>query len=109
MIFMCATRFEIKEDQLAFIRELAAKDRIDAILEKEIQQDRIEVISDIEEEDEPPLDLTKPIVMITSQRPKRQNSVLSNSSDAKDDLPPQRVSGRIRKRSRLLNGYETEI
>jgi hypothetical protein len=136
MMFMCTTRFEIEEEQLAFIKDLATQQELEAAAEEkaaQAPQDTLDPISD-NEEDESLATSVGPSIQIISERSlgKRRRSIISNASDPKDDqidadadtdgdeddailLPPllggesstqQRVSGRVRKRSRLLDGYE---
>jgi hypothetical protein len=115
---MCATKFDLEEEQLAFIRDYLAEDEIEVRQEERVVQrveDEIEPISDTKEDanlthfslTQPSLE---PLLETTNQRSKRQQSVSSdddlNLPDLSNMLGSQRVSGRIRKRSRLLEGYE---
>lgn len=109
-MYMCGTRFEIEEEELALIRSLSSQDlQEEAIIEEEKsdQKEEFEPISDHEEEEEG----------VTQLGPlKRHRSVSSEpstqtneSEQGEDDvylLPQPRSSGRARKRSRLLDGYE---
>lgn len=115
MLFMCAVKFDLEEEQLAFTRELTTRDEIELAQEEKGGQDiedRIDPISDTEEQN-PASNSTQPSQQQTRGR-KRQTSVSSHDSHSsksnnEPDLPQQstqRVSGRVRKRSRWLTDYE---
>ena len=105
MMFTCATRFEMEEEQIAFIQSLSIHEEgetDDLFTETE----DIEPISDTEEGEE---------VLRSIRGGKRRMSLLSNHSDQNDDvlipLPTMtgsqiRASGRVKKRPRVLEGYE---
>jgi hypothetical protein len=105
MMFTCTTRFEIEEKQLAFIRSLSIYEEGETD-ELSTQTEDIEPISDTEEDED-----------VSIRAGKRRKSVLSDNSDQTDnddDLVPLpmmpesqiRVSGRMRKRPRVHEGYE---
>ena len=106
------TRFEIEEEQLAFIRSLSIYKKGEKDEPSNLTED-IELISDTEEDKE-----DQEISRISSIRAgKRRKSILSEYSDIdKSDndlvlLPivPEsqiRASGRVKKRPRALKGYE---
>jgi hypothetical protein len=123
---MCTTRCEIEEEQLAFIRDFAIQEELESAQEEQDTkklQHNLNPISDVEE-DEALFDSTEPLTERTSQKSpeKRQKGVISdisgteNGDDDHHDMIPfplipdgqgstqQRVSGRVRKRSRLLDG-----
>ena len=112
MLFMCAVKFDLEEEQLAFTRELTTRDEIELAQEEKGGQDRIDPISDTEEQN-PTSNSMQPSPQPTRGR-KRQMSVSSHDSHSSElsnepDLPQQstqRVSGRVRKRSRWLTDYE---
>jgi hypothetical protein len=103
MLLMCGIRFDLEEEQLAFVREYATEDEIELQKEEVNERTQDETI-EISDNDEGP----------SQQNSKRQRSVLSDNEpeeevDDEPQLPEQntqRASGRVRKRSRLLDGYE---
>jgi hypothetical protein len=100
MVFMCATRFEIEDDELAFTKDIAAEDGMDILPKGEAERDQIDLISDYEEDG--------PVVEIRSQVLKRIG--VSSESDSDSDIElPQRVSRRARKRPRGLDGFEVDF
>jgi hypothetical protein len=106
MMYKCATRFEMEDEQLAFIRALPIYEEGESDQpSKEIEGS--EVISDVEEDEvEEELELS----VQAGMRPIRIFSDVEESDD--DDLDswmPEsqiRTSGRIRKRPRVLGDYE---
>lgn len=114
MMFMCTTKFDIEEKELAFLGQFLSKEEREAANEeKEAQgQDNLDPISDNEEDD--------PVCIQDHQQlslDKGQRNPTSTTLESEDDLPlpanlceegntQQRMSGRARKRSRLLNGFE---
>jgi hypothetical protein len=109
MMFTCTTRFEMEEEQIAFIKSLSIHEEGETDQPSEQIED-IEPISDSEEDEE--------VSRLSSvQAGKRRKSVLSEYSDidiSDDDLAPLpiipesqiRASGRVKKRPRGLEGYE---
>jgi hypothetical protein len=106
---MCGIRFDLEEEQLAFVREYASES------ERELQQEEIdectqEDIIEISDNEEGP----------SQYNSKRRRSIEhveelmdepeeESTHEGEPDLPEQntqRVSGRVRKRSRLLDRYE---
>lgn len=123
MMYMCTTRFEIEEEQLAFIKEYLSGEEIEtASEEKSTQgvQDDLYPISDDEENDQTRYQgqSTVPIAFQggADKRPRRfsgqaeeeAEEALESEDDTDLPLPDTqpRTSGRARKRSRLLEGYE---
>lgn len=129
MMFMCTSRFEIAEDRRALINEYLSHEEIQAAQEeKDTRANDLEPISDDDEdkdEDEEEdavsnnavSDDIRPTVQPPSGRAlgKRRKSTASEPEDKEQDnedsdlpLPDiqHRVSGRVRKRSKLLDGYE---
>lgn len=124
MLFMCTSRFDIEDEQRAMINEYLSFEEIQtAREERDTQASEFDTISDDEEGGEG--DSTQ--IRYTDQGPsersqgKRRRSVISipeegqrdeDEDEGEDtgDLPlpdmQQRMSGRVRKRSRLLDGYE---
>jgi hypothetical protein len=111
MVFMCATRFEMQEEQLELARamEIPEEGEIASILTETQEIEEIEPISDTEEGEE---ELRQSV-----RAGKRRKSVLSNieeDNDEEDDgLPVMqsqiRESGRVRKRPKALQDYEIRI
>lgn len=129
MMFMCTSRFEIAEDRRVLINEYLSHEEIQAAQEeKDTRANDLEPISDDDEdedgdEDEDAVsnnavsDDIQPTVQPPSGRAlgKRRKSTASEPEEKEQDnedsdlpLPEiqHRVSGRVRKRSKLLDGYE---
>ena len=114
MMFTCTTRFEIEDEQLAFIRSLSIHEEGE-IDEPSDETEGFEPISDTEDEVDKVDELDEiDVSRLSSVRAgKRRKSVLSDESD--DDLFPLpimpesqiRASGRVKKRPRGLEGYES--
>jgi hypothetical protein len=133
MLYMCTTRFDIKEEQRLILQEYLLDHEIAASAEAlDVQTHAFEAISDDEEDIEIRLD-TPAAISITQATPdapllsavaagKRPavNSDDEEDSDADEFAEPDknrasplpdfpdtqhRASGRIRKKSRLLDGY----
>jgi ABC-type uncharacterized transport system involved in gliding motility auxiliary subunit len=124
MMYMCTSRFEIAEEERIMLSEYLSAQEIQAAKEEKTQQQiTVDPISDNEEDAGPSTELRA-----TSHRPaasqgpsanalgkRRLSSIAKDTEgDQEDDsevtfLPEiqHRVSGRVRKRSRLLDGYET--
>lgn len=106
-MFTCTTRFEIEDEQLAFIRSLCIYE--DSETDKPSNQiEGFEPISDTEEDE-----VDEEVSRLSSiQATKRRKSVLSDECD--NDLFPLpmmpesqiRASGRVKKRPKGLEGYE---
>lgn len=137
MMFMCATRFDIEEKQLAFIRDFLTKEEQEIAAEEKDAQfahdDLNELISDDEEEDYLPSAEDGIAFNTNTQRssykrrrddtPTGQMEDLGaekESEDEDDDLPiapafleesstQREPSKRRRIRSRLLDGYEVDM
>lgn len=126
MMFMCTSRFEIEEGRRALINEYLSHEEIQAKQEeKDTNPHHLEPISDNDEGDNHDGDKgdNDDVVLDIVQPPhgkaqtKRRQSAISELEDGEqdtheDDGPPlpstqNRHSGRVRKRSRLLDGYET--
>lgn len=117
MMFMCISKFDVEDDQRMLINEyLSHQEKQTAKEEKSTKENDFDPISDDEEED-PPSTQSQPPVQPLSERAlgKRRRSVTSeqdevenNDDDAEVPLPgtQHRVSGRVRKRSKRLDGYE---
>ena len=104
-------RFDLEEEQLAFAREYVTEDEIELQKEEVSERTQDEIIEISDDEEGP-----------SQYNSKRQRSVLSDDEPEDEpseepgeepsdepDLPEQntqRVSGRVRKLSRLLDGYE---
>lgn len=115
MLFMCTSRFDIKEEQRAMIQDYLSDEEIQADKEEhDTQESEIDPISDNEEGDEgDPIQMQQ-----TGQAPSEKSRGKQRRSNAsrpepdhenEDDeltlpLPDtqQRISERIRKRPRLL-------
>jgi hypothetical protein len=131
MMYMCTSRFEIHEGELIMLSEYLSAQEIQAAKEERTQQQiTVDPISDDEEDEGPSTQLQATSQLRpTSQAPAASQGLSANAlgkrrlsniaKDAEDDeeeddsevtpLPEtqHRVSGRVRKRSRLLDGYET--
>jgi hypothetical protein len=125
MMFMCTSRFEIEEGQRALINEYLSHEEIQANQEeKDTNTPYIEPISDDDEGDEEvdeviedDVDLVRDTIqpLVDKAQPQRRQRALSDLEDGEHEeegepnLPntQNRHSGRVRKRSRLLDGYET--
>lgn len=122
MMFMCTSKFDVDEDQRTLIHEyLSHQEKQAAKEERNTKESDFDPISDNEEEDPEPTLSQRP-VQPPSERAlgKRRRSVASepDNDDNNDDgddyeyaeapLPDMqhRVSGRVRKRSKLPDGYE---
>lgn len=119
---MCATKFDIEEEELAFIQDYAKTDGIATIQEEAKAQqssiDSADLISDDEEDeiDEEAEDLilmteTQPTMLIGehSTASKRHNSVLSEDSASEDEslLPPVPARPRrSQKRPKRFDDFE---
>lgn len=119
---MCATKFDIEEEELAFIRDYAKTDGIAALQEEaKVQQssiDSADLISDDEEdeiddeaEDLVPMTETQPTVLPgeDSTASKRRNSVLSEDSASEDESLLPQVPARPRrsqKRPKRFDDFE---
>jgi hypothetical protein len=132
MLYMCTTRFDIKEEQRLILQEYLLDHEIAASAEAlDVQTHAFEAISDNEEDVEMRLD-TPAAISITQATPDapplsavaagKRPAVTSDDEDSNTDefadpdenraspLPnfpdtQHRISGRIRKKSRLLDGY----
>ena len=124
MMYMCASRFEINEEERIMLSEYLSAQEIQVAKEERTQQQiTVDPISDDEEDEGPSTEFRA-----TSHGPAASQGPSANSlgkrrlvniaedveSNQEDDremtsLPDMqhRVSGRVRKRSRLLDGYET--
>jgi hypothetical protein len=117
MMFMCTSKFDIEDNQRMLINEhLSHQEKQAAKEEKDTKENDFDPISDDEEQD-PALALSQPPVHPLSEKAlgKRRRSVISepdeeenNDDDAEVPLPDiqHRISGRVRKRSKRLDGYE---
>lgn len=121
MLFMCTSRFDLEDEQRVLINEYLSYEEMQAAREeRDTQANGFDPISDDEEGEEG--DSTQ--IRCTDQAPsersqgKRRRSAGSRPEESRGDededaevlpLPnmQQRMSGRVRKRSRLLDGYET--
>lgn len=119
---MCATKFDIEEEELAFIQDYAKTDGIATIQEEAKAQqssiDSADLISDDEEDeiDEEAEDLilmteTQPTMLIGehSTASKRHNSVLSEDFASEDEslLPPVPARPhRSQKRPKRFDDFE---
>lgn len=123
MLFMCTSRFDFDEERRAIMDEyLSHEDKQAAKEEKDTQASEFDPISDNEEGGEGESIQIQPPGQAQSEKSqgKRRRSVASvpeeGNEDEEDDeivlpLPntQQRISGRVRKRSKLLEGYEVEL
>jgi hypothetical protein len=124
MMYMCTSRFEIHEEERIMLSEYLSAQEIQAAKQERTQQQiTVDPISDDEKDEEPSTELRATSQLrATSHYPsakalgkRRLRDIAEDAeSDQKDDsevtsLPEMqnRVSGRVRKRSRLLDGYET--
>jgi len=104
MMYKCTTRFEMEDEQLAFIRTLPICEEGE-LDEPSKEIEGFELISDTEVDEE--------VSGLPSiQAGKRPTRVLSDVDESDDDLVslmPEsqiRTSGRVRKRPRVLDDYE---
>jgi hypothetical protein len=109
MMFSHITRFEMEDEQLAFIRSLSIYEEGE-LDETPEETEGFEPISDTEEEED---EVDEEVSRLSSIRAgKRPMRVLSDVGESEDDLVslmPEsqiRASGRVRKRPRLLGDYE---
>lgn len=117
MMFMCTSKFEIEEGQRALINEYLLHEEIQANQEaKDPNTPYLEPISDNEEIDDAELVVdTTQIAVITAQSQQLQQPSLlepekeEHEEEGEPDLPNTQLrhSGRVRKRSRFLEGYES--
>jgi uncharacterized Zn finger protein (UPF0148 family) len=123
MMFMCTSRFEIEEGRRALINEYLSHEEIQASQEeKNTDTYLLEPISDDDEGDNKVDEDNVSAVLNTVQpmadraQSKRRQRALSeleegqHEEEGEPNLPntQSRHSGRVRKRSRLLDGYEVE-
>lgn len=118
MMYMCTSRFEIHEEERIMLSEYLSAQEIQAIKEERTQQQiTVDPISDDEEDEGPSAELQAtlhgPSAKALGKR-RLRNIAEDAESDQEDNskvtsLPEMqhRVSGRVRKRSRLLDEYET--
>ena len=122
MMFICTSRFEIEEGRRALINEYLSHEEIQANQEeKDTNTYHIEPISDDNEGDNDEVNKDDVHVVLNTIQPlvdkaqsKRRQRALSELEDREHEeegepnLPntQNRHSGRVRKRSRLLDGYE---
>ncbi|CAP94930.1 hypothetical protein N7489_004599 [Penicillium chrysogenum] len=132
MMFMCTSRFEIEDSQRTLINEYLSHEEVQANQEaKSTDAHQLEPISDYDEcesdradEDEiepvpdptrmEPSELLPCQPLVNGPQPKRRQRGLSEKEEGEHEdnsepgLPDtqNRHSGRVRKRSRLLDGYE---
>lgn len=124
MMFMCTSRFEIEEGQRALMNEYLSHEEKQAEQEeKDTNANNLEPISDNDEgnnegNNEANNNITHHNVRLLSEKAqgKRRQSIASELEDEEQDsnqendvpLPSiqNRHSGRVRKRSRLLDGYD---
>jgi hypothetical protein len=126
MMYMCTSRFEIHEEERIMLSEYLSAQEIQAAKEERTQQQiTVDPISDDKEDKGPSTELQAiSQLRATSHSPstkaigkrRLRNIAKDTESDQEDNskvtsLPEiqqqHRVSGRVRKRSRLLDGYET--
>lgn len=121
MLFMCTSRLDFEDEQRAMINEYLPCEDIQAASEEmDTQAIVFDPISDDEEGGEGGSTQIRCTYQSPSERSqgKRRLSVRSTPEEVNGDddedarvlpLPDiqQRTSGRVRKRSRLLGGYET--
>lgn len=109
MLLMCSIRFNLEEEQLAFIREYASKS------ERELQQEEIDeriqedIIEISDNEEGPSLYNLKRHRSIEPVEEPENKPEEEPTWEEEPDLPEQntqQVSGRVRKYSKLLDGYE---
>ncbi|KAJ5672840.1 hypothetical protein N7507_001967 [Penicillium longicatenatum] len=108
MMFMFTSRFEIEDSHRALINEyLSSEERQASQEEKDTTTQPFEPISDNEEDDDSgdgdgdgDGDGAQPL--------QSQRALIEDEANGEPSLPSQRSSGRVRQRSTLLNGYETE-
>lgn len=110
MMYKCTTKFEMEDEQLAFIRTLPICEEGE-LDEPSKEIEGFELISDTEEDEVDEVD--KEVSGLSSiQAGKRPTRVLSDVDESDDDLVslmPEsqiRTSGRVRKRPRVLDDYE---
>lgn len=117
MMFMCTSKFDLEDDQRMLMNEyLSHQERQTAKEEKNTKETTFDPISDNDEEEDLASTQPQPTVQPLSERAlgKRRKSVISEPDEDENDddtdvpLPDtqHRVSGRVRKRSKLLDGYE---
>jgi hypothetical protein len=123
MMFMCTSRFEIEDSHRALINEYLSHEEIQANQEEKdtTNTHHFEPISDddegsdtheeVEDEDGTVQPLVEQAQSQQRQRTQLELEVEEQEDDAngEPDLPnTQRHSGRVRKRSSKLDGYEIE-
>ena len=119
MLFMCTSRFDLKEEQRAMINEYLSYEEVQADREeKDTKASEFDPISDNEKGDEEYSIQIQQIGQAPSGKSqgKQRRSIASmpeGGCENEDDeptlpLPQQRMSGRVRKRPRLLEGYEVQ-
>lgn len=124
MLYMCTTRFDIKEEQRLILQEYLLDHEIAASTEAlDVQTHAFEAISDDEEDIEIRLDATPDAPLLSVVAAGKRPAVNSDDEEESDadefadldknrasplpDFPDtqHRASGRNRKKSRLLDGY----
>ena len=111
MLFMCATRFEMEEEQLELVRamEIPEEGETASILSETQEIEEIEPISDNEEGEEE----LRQLVRAGKGRKSVLSDVEEDNDEDDDGLPVMqsqiRESGRVRKRPKALEDYEIRI
>jgi len=123
-MYMCTSRFEAEEEKLATAKEFLSSNEVEAgIEEKDAQDDEdLDPISDNEEDEVLNMVVSSQYTIYTASEValgKRPRDITSEpedegeDSDNEVDLPlgntQLRVSRRVRKRSKLLDGYEVSL
>lgn len=121
MLYMCTTRFDMKEEQRLILQEYLSEQDIAASIEElDIQTHSFDAISD-NEEDLDSVEEYRDTASLSAVAAGKRPTVSSGDEDSDTDelafvdangnqSPPlhdtqPRVSGRIRKKSRRLDGY----
>lgn len=116
MMFMWTSKFEIEEGQRALINEYLLHEEVQANQEaKNLNTSYLQPITDNEEIDDAELiiDTTQTAIIITESQQQQPSStgpeIGGHEEEGESDLPNSqfRHSIRVRKRSRLLEGYES--
>jgi hypothetical protein len=112
MLLMCGIRFDLEEEQLAFVREYVTESERD-LQQEEIDERTQEDIIEISDNEEGPSQynskrrrsINEPVEEPEKEPKPDEEPELEDEPDLPEQNIP-RVSGRARKRSRLLDGYE---
>ncbi|KAL4973525.1 hypothetical protein BDW66DRAFT_141906, partial [Aspergillus desertorum] len=108
MLLMCGIRFDLEVEQLAFIREYASESERELQqeeMDERIQEDIIEISDNEEGPSQYNLKRRRSIEPVEEPENEPEEEPMWEEEPDLPEQNTQRVSGRVRKRSKLLDGY----